>query len=57
MEFFGDDVHIEKFTLLFRASEQGYQVSNFHTACDGKRHTLVLAKTQFGRIIGAYTPC
>ncbi len=24
--------------------------------CDGKEHTVIIAKTQFGKIIGGYTP-
>ena len=33
-----------------------FSVEKFHDACDGISHTVTLVKTQFGKIIGGYTP-
>ena len=42
-------------TLLYRASEHNFSVKEFHQLCDGETNTLVLAKTEFGKIIGGFT--
>jgi len=41
---------------LFRASDHGFSAKEFHKHCDHIPHTLVLIKTNFGKIIGGYTP-
>ena len=43
--------------LLYRASEHGFSGPEFHKHCDNIPHTFVLIKTQFGKVIGGYTPC
>ena len=48
---------IKKFTLLFRASRDGYSSSNFHSKCDGKMNTLILVETTNRRRFGGYTEC
>ena len=48
---------IKKFTLLFRASRDGYSSSNFHSKCDGKENTLILVETTNRRRFGGYTEC
>ena len=48
---------IKKFTLLFRASRDGYGYSNFHSKCDGKVNTLILVETTNRRRFGGYTEC
>ena len=48
---------IKKFTLLFRASRDGYSYSNFHSKCDGKMNTLILVETTNRRRFGGYTEC
>ena len=46
---------INKYTLLFRASRDGYKVSNFHSKCDGKNNTVTLVETLNGRRFGGFT--
>ena len=46
---------IKKYTLLFKASRDGYRASNFHSKCDGYNNTLTLVETQFGRRFGGFT--
>ena len=41
--------------LLFRASRDGHTAQAFHSRCDGKGSTVVIAKTQSGHVIGGYT--
>lgn len=41
---------------MYRASQNNFEISRFHKACDGKKHTILLVETEFGRKIGAYTP-
>lgn len=41
--------------LLYRASENGYTASNFHSKCDKIPNTLVLVRTEFGKTIGGFT--
>lgn len=33
---------VKKFKLLYRASDNGFDIKAFHTACDGVKDTLVL---------------
>ena len=46
---------INKYTLLFRASKDGYRASNFHSKCDGKSNTVTLVETTTGRRFGGFT--
>lgn len=46
---------ITKYRLLFRASENKYKASNFHSKCDGNNNTVTLVKTKNGKIFGGFT--
>ena len=46
---------IIKYTLLFRASRDGYKASNFHSKCDGKTNTVTLVETMTLRRFGGFT--
>eukprot|EP01084_Bolivina_argentea_P059522 108715_1 len=43
------------FQLLYRASENGYDVINFHQQCDNKAPTLIIIQSEYGHIFGGYT--
>lgn len=47
---------VAEFKLLYRASENNFSASKFHQICDGKGDTMIVAKTEFGKIIGAFSP-
>ena len=42
-------------TLLYRASRDGWAVQRFHELCDNKGPTVVVAKSGGGHIFGGYT--
>ena len=42
-------------TLLFRGSEHGWKLKNFHSRCDYKGPTICLFKIKDGDCIGGYT--
>ena len=42
-------------TLIFKATKDGQNSSDFHKKCDGKEHLLVFLKTTKGLIFGGYT--
>jgi hypothetical protein len=42
--------------LLYRATRDGFESANFHKRCDNIPGTVVIAKTSFDKVIGAYTP-
>lgn len=44
------------FDLLYRASENDFSVAEFHKKCDNIPDTLTIIQTEFGKIIGGYTP-
>ena len=46
---------VKKYTLLFRATRDGFRASNFHSKCDGKNNTLTLVETTTGRRFGGFT--
>lgn len=39
------DTKISSFQLLFRASENGYSIREFHKKCDGMAGTVLLVET------------
>ena len=41
--------------LIYRATKDGFQASNFHTKADGIANTLTIIKTTNGNIFGGYT--
>ena len=47
---------IKSFRLLFRASENNFSIKEFHRKCDAQGGTLTLIETEFGKVIGGYTP-
>ena len=47
--------NIKKFTLLFKASNEGFLASNFHSKCDGKNNTVTLVETLNGKRFGGFT--
>ncbi|KAF2068630.1 hypothetical protein CYY_010045 [Polysphondylium violaceum] len=42
------------FVLLYRASENEFSASSFHSACDGKGPTITLIETTDGCVFGGY---
>ena len=46
---------INKYTLLFRATKDGFRASNFHSKCDGKSNTVTLVEATNGRRFGGFT--
>ncbi len=44
-----------KFKLLYRASENNFSAKQFHLKCDDIKDTMVLLRTEFGKVIGGYT--
>jgi len=44
----------EGLSLLFRATRDGFKVSDFHQFCDDKPRTLVIIKSNFGNIFGGF---
>jgi len=48
-------IEIEKASLLFRASKDGFSAKQFHHLCDQKGPTLSLIKNDKGRIFGGFS--
>jgi len=46
---------INKWTLIYRASQDGFEAVRFHSKCDNKSNTLVIIKSENGNIFGGYT--
>lgn len=47
---------IKSTKLLYRASEHSFNIDLFHHYCDGQLNMLLLAVTEFDRVLGAYSP-
>jgi hypothetical protein len=45
----------QKWNLIYRASRDGFEASQFHAKCDNKPNTLILIKSTNGNIFGGYT--
>jgi hypothetical protein len=41
--------------LVFRASRDGFKAMEFHSKCENISPSIVIAKTEYGKIIGGYT--
>jgi len=46
---------IQKWKLLYRASEDGFGVDQFHMKCDAKSNTLVIIKSVNNNVFGGFT--
>jgi hypothetical protein len=47
---------VRSLKLLYRASEHNFSTTDFHQCCDVVPNTLTLVKTEFGNVIGGFTP-
>ena len=47
---------VDDLKLLFRASENRFDIKEFHKICDGHNNTLTVLETEFGKVIGGFTP-
>ena len=47
---------VKALTLLYRASDNEFSAKKFHQKCDGIENTVTVVETEFGKIIGGYTP-
>jgi len=45
----------QKWNLIYRASQDGFQYVNFHSKCDNKPNTFIIIKSASGNIFGGYT--
>jgi hypothetical protein len=50
------DRTVSNIKLLYRASDNGFSIKDFHKQCDHIPHTFTLIRTEFDKIIGGYTP-
>ena len=48
--------HIESAKLLYVASDNNFSAYKFHDLCDNIPHTLTFCETEYGKVIGGYTP-
>jgi hypothetical protein len=44
-----------KAKLIYRASRDGYESSDFHSHCDGIENTVTIIKDNFNNVFGGYT--
>jgi len=45
----------QKFSLIYRASQDGFEAAKFHAKCDDKPNTFIIVKSQNGNVFGGYT--
>lgn len=59
LEFIGNDIQQHQqnqpWRLIYRASEHGFDASDFHRCCDSFAPTVSIIQTDFGNIFGGYT--
>jgi hypothetical protein len=51
-----EDFKTQRFTLLWRGSRDGFDLSDFHSRCDGHTNTLTVILDREGNIFGGFTP-
>lgn len=47
---------IKEFKFLFRASDHNFNNTTFHDMCNDIHNTIVLIKTEHGKVIGGFNP-
>ena len=45
----------QKWNLIYRATQDGFEARDFHSKCDNKSDTLIVIKSTNGNIFGGYT--
>jgi len=45
----------QKWNLIYHASQDGFEGTNFHLKCDNKPNTLIIIKSENGNVFGGYT--
>jgi hypothetical protein len=45
----------QKWNLIYRASQDGFEAAKFHTNCDNKPNTLIVIKSTNANVFGGYT--
>ena len=55
IEFMGDDIEVQTWRLIYRASEHGFDAADFHRCCDSISPTVSIIQTDFGNIFGGFT--
>jgi hypothetical protein len=45
----------QQWKLIYKASQDGFEASTFHSKCDKKPNTLIIIKSQNGNVFGGYT--
>ena len=48
-------VELEEWSLVYRASRDGFNAKNFHKSCDGIANTLTVIESTNGNIFGGFT--
>ena len=44
------------YTLIFKASQDGFTPNDFHHKCDGQSNTLTIVRNTYNKVFGGYTP-
>jgi len=47
--------NVKAYSLLFRATRDGFGAEQFHSKCDGIKHTVMVAKSDKDFVFGGYT--
>ena len=45
----------QKWVLIYRGSQDGFEAGSFHIKCDYKPNTLIIVKSTNGNVFGGYT--
>ena len=45
----------QKWNLIYKAIQDGFKSSDFHSKCDDKPNTLIIIKSINGNVFGGYT--
>jgi len=45
----------QKFSLIYRANQDGFEAAKFHAKCDDKPNTFIIVKSENGNVFGGYT--
>ena len=48
--------NIKGYTKIYSSSLDGFKINTFHEKCKNYQHTITISRSNFEKILGAYSP-
>ena len=48
--------NIKGYKKIYTSTTDGFNLNTFHEKCKNHKHTIIISKSNFGKILGGYLP-